>query len=295
MLDGMLRRALVATGALALLAAACERAPDRPVARLAVEPAEVSLPYPGVAVFELAWEPTAPLGEVEGELRVFVHLLDEDEEIARTFDHRYPHAWEVARPVRHRLELYQSLLGPPLAASDYALTAGLYDASGRRWALATTGEEVGRREYRIGTVRVESAEASAAVPAVDFASGWLPLEPGGDRQILGRRWTTGAEAALALGGGEGGELALWLTIPEPPTGVERRLAEGAREPAVRVTADCDGSSHHLAGVGSHEIAVAVPAGGDCRVTLAPTFELAWPDGPARSVYLENLYWRSTGG
>ena len=194
--------------------------------------------------------------------------------------------------MRHRLELYQSVLGPPLAAGDYALTAGLYDGSGRRWALATSGEEVGRREYRVATVRVPERETAGA-PEIDFATGWLPLEPGGDRQILGRRWTSGA-AAIAVRGGEGGELALTLTVPEPPAGVERRLAEGERAPAVRVASDCDGSSHHLAGVGSHEIAVAVPAGAGCRVTVEPNFQLTWADGPARSAYLENAYWRRRG-
>ena len=285
----MLRRALATTGALALLAASCGRAPDRPVARLAVEPAEAELPYPGTAVFELTWEPIAPLGEVDGELRVFVHLLDEDEEIGRTFDHRYPFGWEVGRPARHRLELYQSFLGAPLDADDYTLTAGLYDSSGRRWALATTGEETGRREYRIGTVEVP--EAAAAAPEVDFAAGWLPLEPGSDRQILGRRWTTGEATLDVVGAGTAGELVLWITIPEPPAGVELQLAEGAGEPAVRVVSGCDGSSHHLGGAGGHLIVVTVPAEGECRLTLTPSFELAWPQGPARAAYLENLYWR----
>lgn len=291
MLAGMPRRALAALGVLALLAAACGGAPDRPVARLAVEPGEVTLPYPGSAALDLAWEPTAPLGEVGGELRVFVHLLDADEEIVRTFDHRYPFAWEVARPLRHRLELYQSYLGPPLAAGEYTLTAGLYDATGRRWALETPGEEVGRREYRIGSVRVESAEAGAAAPEVGFAGAWLPLEPGADRQILGRRWTTGP-ATLAVRGGAGGELVLSLGILDPPAGGERRLAEGASEATVRVTSDCDGSSHHLAGIGDHEIAVTVAADGDCSVGIQPNFQIAWPDGPARAASLENLYWRA---
>lgn len=292
----MPRRALAA-GALAAVTAvtaSCERAPDRPIARLDAAPAEVSLAYPGAAEIELAWQPLVPLGEVDGELRVFVHLLDGEGEIARTFDHRYPFAWEVGRPQQHRLELYQSVLGPPLPAGDYALTAGLYDASGRRWALETTREEVGRREYRIASVRV--AEPSAAgPPELGFAGGWLPLEPGGDRQILGRRWLTG-DAAIDVGAAAAaGELVLSLAVLAPPAGVEMRLDEGAAEPAVRVRSDCDGSSHHLAGVGSHEIAVAVSAGAACRVVLEPSYELAWPEGPPRAATVEKLYWRATDG
>ena len=290
----MPRRALAAAVALAAVAAGCERTPDRPVARLAATPGEVSLAYPGAAQVELAWQPLVPLGEVDGELRVFVHLIDGEGEIARTFDHRYPFAWEVGRPQRHRLELYQSVLGPPLPAGEYALTAGLYDGSGRRWALETTGEDVRRREYRLATVRAEEPSAATA-PEVGFAGGWLPIEPGADRQILGRRWTTG-DAAIEVGApAASGELALSLTIVTPPEGVELRLDEGAGQPAVRVTSDCDGSSHHLAGIGSHEIAVVVPAGAACRVVLEPSFDLAWPEGPPRAATLEKLYWRPANG
>lgn len=290
----MLRRALVAAGALAAFTAGCERTPDRPVARLAAAPVEVSLAYPGAAEIELAWQPLVPLGEVDGELRVFIHLLDEAGEIARTFDHRYPFAWEVGRPQQHRLELYQSALGPPLPAGEYALTAGLYDASGRRWALETTGEELRRREYRIGTVRVEEPTPAGrpGPPELDFAGGWLPLEPGADRQILGRRWMTG-DAAIGVGmPRSAGELVLSLAILPPPPDVELRLDEGAAQPAVRVSSDCDGSSHHLAGIGSHQIAVGVPAQAVCRVVLEPTFEVDWPEGPPRAATLEKLYWRA---
>lgn len=291
----MLRRALVAAGALAALTAGCERTPDRPVARLAASPAAVSLAYPEAAEIELAWQPLVPLGEVDGELRVFIHLLDDEGEIARTFDHRYPFAWEVGRPHQHRLDLYQSVLGPPLPAGEYGLTAGLYDGSGRRWALETTAEEVRRREYRLATVQVEEPTAPTR-PELGFAGGWLPLEPGADRQILGRRWVTG-DAAIDVdtAAGAARELVLSLAILAPPPGVELRLDEGAGQPAVRVTSDCDGGSHHLAGIGSHEIAVTVPAGAACRVVLDPGFELDWPEGPPRAATVEKLYWRSAGG
>lgn len=287
------RRSLAAAAALAaVVLAGCERTPDRPVARLAATPVEVALGHPGSAPLDLAWQPLAPLGEVDGELRVFVHLIDGEGEIARTFDHRYPFSWEVGRPQRHRLELYQSALGPSLPAGEYTLIAGLYDGAGRRWALETTREEVGRREYPLATVRVEGGAAETA--RLEFAGGWLPLEPGGDRQILGRRWTTG-DAAIGVGMPRtAGELVLSLNIVAPPAGVELRLDEGAAQPAVRVTSDCDGSSHHLAGIGSHQIAVAVPAGAACRVVLDPSFELVWPEGPPRAATLENLYWRAAG-
>lgn len=293
----MSSRALAAAGVLAaVVLAGCERTPDRPVARLAATPVEVTLGHPASAPLDLAWQPLAPLGEVDGELRVFVHLLDGDGEIARTFDHRYPFPWEVGRPQRHRLELYQSALGPPLPAGDYTLVAGLYDGAGRRWALDTTREEVGRREYLLASVRVEggAAGAAGAAPELGFAGGWLPLEPGGDRQILGRRWTTG-DAAIGVGMPRtAGELVLSLTIVEPPSGIELRLDEGAPQPAVRVTSDCDGSSHHLAGIGSHEITVSVGARAVCQVVLDPSFELVWPEGPPRAATLENLYWRAAG-
>jgi hypothetical protein len=292
----MERRTFTAAGALAaVLLAGCERTPDRPVARLAATPAEVVIGHPGSAPLELAWQPLAPLGEVDGELRVFAHLIDGDGEIARTFDHRYPFSWEVGRTQRHRLEIYQSALGPPLPAGDYTLVAGLYDGAGRRWALDTRSEEVRRREYPLATVRVEGGAggAAGAAPELGFAAGWRPLEPGGDRQILGRRWTTGDAVIEVRGAAAAGELVLSLAIPAPE-GVEQRLEPGSGQPSVRVTSDCDGSSHHLAGVGGHQIAVAVPAGAACQVVLDPSFELVWPEGPPRAATLEILYWRAAG-
>ncbi|HEX2162399.1 MAG TPA: hypothetical protein VHM02_00470 [Thermoanaerobaculia bacterium] len=287
----MPRRLGVVAALVAVLAAGCERAPERPVARLAVSPAEVALAHPGSVPVELAWTPLSPLGEVDGELRVFVHLLDGEGEIARTFDHPFPFAWEVGRAApAHTLELYQSALGPALPAGEYALTVGLYDGSGRRWALDSAGEEVGRQEYRVATVRATGA--AEAAPRFGFAGGWLPLEAGGDRQILGRRWTTGPAAIEVGGAGEAGELALSLHVPRPPEGIELRLPEGSGEPRLRVASDCDGGEHLFAGFGAHRLSIAVAPGETCRVTIAPGFELVWPEGPPRGALLENLYWRS---
>ena len=290
----MSRRSVLPAVLVLAFVVSCDRAPERPVARLSVEPAEVVLDYPGSAALELVWWPSSPLGEVDGTLRVFVHLLDDDGEIVRTFDHDYPSDWVVGREAGHRLEVYQSALGEPLRAAEYTLTVGLYDGSGRRWALATTGQEVARREYRVATVRVSDEPASEGQTV--FVGDWQPLEPGADRQILGRRWTAAPAAIEVDGATETRELVLSLAIPLASPETRLELAEGEREPRLRVASDCDASEHLLAGSGSHQVEVSVPPGAACRVSVDPRFRIVWPQGQVRSVSLDNLYWRTpTGG
>jgi hypothetical protein len=294
-----MRSRLLRLGAVAAVVAAtagafgsCRSTPGEPVARLAGEPAVVRLPHRGAARLELTWQPVAPLGEVLGELRVFVHLLGAEREVVRTFDHPFPAGWEVARTVADPLEIQQSYLGPPLAPGTYALTAGLYDDAGNRWALLTGGEEVGRQEYRLATVEVPAGVAAGS-PELSFDGDWLPLEPGVDRQILGRRWFTGP-AAVAIGeAGAAGEVVFSLSLPKPPPDSSLRLAAGATEPAVRVSSTCDGGEHTFTGTGTRDFAVAMtPDSAGCEVRLRPSFQLVWPDRPPRSAFLQNVYWRS---
>lgn len=279
--------AAAALGGLALLAA-CAGEPV-PVGRVDLEPRTMTLPYPGTAQAEVSWEPIAPLGAVDGELRVFVHLLDAEGELVRTFDHPFPDGWEVGKPLSYPLDLYQSALGEPLPAGEYELTLGLHDAD-RRWPLETTGAEVGRHEYRLAAVRVPDV-APAGFPDLAFSEGWLAPEPGADRQILGRRWL-GAEGTIVVtGSGTAGRLSLSVVVPELSQGIERTLEAGGIGPALRVASTCDASETMVTGTGSHHVDLAVPAEADCAIRFDPNYRLtlAGTSG-ARSVVLENLYW-----
>lgn len=291
----MCRRATAAAVALALPLLACGQAPQ-PVATVEVVPTEISLPYPGYSSLRLEWGPIAALGEVEGQPLVFVHLLDQAGSVVRTFDHPLPFAWRTGEKQSYEIPLYQSALAPPLDRGEYRLSLGLYDRSGRRWALDVSGEEVAESEYAAARVRVD--DGADGVPMFYFSPSWLPLEAGTDVQILGRRWLTDAGALrVAEVPGEG---SIWLTfrIPPPEEGLEElSLAEGETEPSVRIAGSCSDEEKTVSGFGSHQVRIPLTAGADgelaeeCEIVVEPNYYLVEVKTLARrSLALEILSW-----
>src|SRR6185295_19426331 len=116
---------------LAALAAACKKN-EAPVGKLEVAPVQVTLPPSEVQKIQLTWTPSAPLGSDSA--TVFVHLLDGEKKVVRTYDHPFPQSWTVGTPVTDEVKVFQSAIAPPLAAGKYTLTVGLYGKDGNRWA-----------------------------------------------------------------------------------------------------------------------------------------------------------------
>lgn len=286
------RRSLLALALLpSLLLAACGDEDPAPVAEVSAAPAELTLPYPGQVRLELTWRPAAELGS-EGRPTVFVHLLDAAGEIARTYDHVYPSRWEVGGEHSYPLVLYQSLLGPPLPAGDYRLTLGLYGPDGR-WAL-DAGEETAKREYQVATVGVPELAVSE-VPRLDFGDGWLALEPGQDRQVLGSRWLTGRGSIGVAAVPEPGVLTVHFEFPPSVDGEGPVYAEGAVDRRLTVTSDCDGESDELVpGPDGRPFAlVSVPEEAGCTIDLQPNFHFQSGSAPVRSARLVQLFWNPT--
>lgn len=293
-----LRRAAAAALALAALAACGERRGES-VARLDAEPTRLTLPYGSFAEIGLGWTPATELEGASGPPRVFLHLLDARGRLARTFDHELPGPWRPGREQRYRARIYQSLLAPPLPPGDYALSAGLYDAEGRRWPLTAAGERVGRDEYRIAAVEVPSR--GVELPAVEFSETWSPTLAGADRQVVALRWLSG-EGAIRLRelSGEG---TLWLGLSVPPAqagSLRRRIvapeAESGAAPWVRVRAGCSGFEAQVSGEGRHDVDVpVVPADGGCAVAIQPNFMMESvkesPTEDRRSINLEVIAWK----
>lgn len=290
---------LLAALTLSLVAGACGGGVSTPVARLKVEPAEVTLPYPGTAELEATWEPLAPLAGLTGPApTVFVHLLAEDGQVVRTFDHLFPGAWEPGEGRTSTLELWQSALAPPVPAGTYRLTAGLYSPETDRWALETSGEEVGRHEYVVARVRVPPAPQGG--PDVRFTGSWRRLVMTPDRQVIARRWL-GAEGGLVLEGMEAPlRLGLGLWLPEPEE-VDLRLVleEGASEPAVTVRSPCSAEAPVLSRPGFHRVELVLDPGaegGDCPVELDPNFVLLELSSLERfTLDLRRVTWQPAGG
>ena len=141
----------LAGAALLVLCLGCGDA-EPPVASLEIEPTEITLGFPDFVKLSVRWDVKAPLGEVEGEPLVFVHLLDEPGSVLRTFNHPLRFDWQPGRKAEYEITLFQSSLSPPLTPGSYLLSVGLYDTSGRRWPLEVDGEEVDLHEYQAGKI-----------------------------------------------------------------------------------------------------------------------------------------------
>lgn len=274
---------------------ACGGDDAEPVGSLTLTPDRMELPYGTYRDLDLAWSPTAELEGLEGNARIFLHLLDEEGELVRTFDQDFAGTWRAGAGTNHTARVYQSLVAPPLPPGEYALTIGLYDAAGNRWPLAGVGEPVGKREYRVATVEVPTE--GAPLPTTTFSPSWSPTQAGADRQVVAFRSLAG-EGSITLSELPGAG-TLWLEVRVPPDqggGFTRRIVDppdgGDGMPRVAVTADCNGFESRLSGEGSHrvEVPVAAEGAGGCEITLRPNFVMESPAGERRSVNLEVLAW-----
>ncbi len=292
------------------LAAGCG-GQQTPVAQVTVEPRQVSLPSGQVRPLRLTWTPSAALESGEAPT-VFVHLLDGDRKVVRTFDHPFPQRWREGMPASYKVDLYQSAMAPPLPPGKYQLTLGLYDKEGKRWALDGLGEPTaGRNEYDAAQVDVPAGKAG---PRFNFSASWLPVEPGGDRQVLARRSMV-SRAAIRLVD-QPGPGTVWMVLRIPPTDLPDTklvLDPGATAPSVSVVGNCSGgvkggeedgedggTETSLTGPGSHEVELAMdapPPNGFCRVLLSSNFliEPTAAVGRKSSVSLENIAWMPGGG
>lgn len=276
---------------IAVLAAGCGPRTAE-LAAVAAEPRFVHLAYPRFLAVRLRWEPLAPLPPVAGARPiVFVHLLDREGDVVRTFDHALPDGWKDGEAFEYEVELFQSAIAPALPAGEYVLSAGLLLDEGRRARLRVIdGEEVARREYRVAAVDVPPGDE--ALPMFRFSSAFQPVEPSGDVQFPARRWFDG-EATLEVAEVAGaGTIYLVLQIVGESPDFSLRLEEGAAEPALWVTSSCSDKQVRLAGAGRHEVLLPLARSAACDVRLAPNFRLE-PHRPglaARSALLEAISW-----
>lgn len=275
---------------LAAFAASCKKN-DTPVGKLEVAPGPIKLGPAEVQTVRFNWTPSAPLGSESA--TVFVHLLDAEKKVVRTYDHAFPQSWTPGRPVSYEIKVFQSAIAPPLMAGHYTLSVGLYGKDGERWALAGLGEPVGRKEYKAADVEVDSQGNG---PAFAFAPTWAPPEEGGDRQVVARRWLLNRGAIRLNDQRDAGTVWMVLHIPEEKVeGYELVYDAGATTPMAKAIGSCGATEMSVSGPGLHEIELPVeaPATGDfCRILLTANFQLkpTTPIGTARSVSLENLAW-----
>jgi hypothetical protein len=286
--------AFAAVGVSVLALAGCSK--KTPVARVEIEPRLVRLPYSQLSTVRLTWTPSAALGEEAP--TVFVHLLDGKKKVARTFDHAFPQKWREGAPVSYDLKLYQSGIAPPLAPGHYQVTMGLYGKNGDRWPLDGLGEPVAKNEYNAFEVEVPAQQGKTRFA---FSPAWMEPEPGGDRQVLARRWLVDRAAIRLVNQKAPG--TVWMVVQIPPLNVpdyKLALSPGATTPSVKAVANCGGTETNLTGPGLHEVEMSLdapPGDGFCRVILSANFMLepTTATGKKRSVSLENIAWLPAGG
>jgi hypothetical protein len=130
-------------------------------------------------------------------------------------------------------------------------------------------------------------------PRFGFSPAWLPTEPGADRQVVARRWLTGAGAIRVSGLRGKGTVWLALQIPKPGPGDKLVYEPGATAPAVTLNSSC-GVEANVSGPGVHDVELPIeppPSGDTCRLQVRANFHLEpQQGGPARAVSLENLAW-----
>ena len=276
-------RPVLAVLPLAVLAACSS--PPTPVGVLSAEPTTFSLPHAGWERVRLDWTMMEPLPDLEGELRVSLHLIAGGE-LLRTFDHAFPGDWVPGEERAYEVAVFQSALAPPLAVGEYVLRAGLYDTAGHHWPVDGEGEP----GNQIAEVTV--GEPGADFPELSFSADWLPTEEGTDRQILARRWLAGDGAIRVRGIAAAG--ALWLRVGIPNAGERQEMVldEGSAQPVATVRADCSEFVAELDGGGSHTLEIPLAAAAaECQILFSTNYELVSTENDEkRTIALENLAW-----
>ncbi|MDY7095832.1 MAG: hypothetical protein SX243_22890 [Acidobacteriota bacterium] len=268
-----------------LLAVSGCAAPDaEPVARLEIDEPTLELPFPEWRSLHLTWTPEKEVPR-SGPLLVFLHLLNEDGELVRTFDHPLDGEWVPNQPLSYEVRIFQSALGPPLEPGDYTLTAGLYTADGERFPLTVGDNEVSsprRREYRLATVSVP--EVSPDAPGFAFANNWGALETGEDAQILGRRWLEDDGVIRVLNLEVPGSVWMRLRIPAEDgdgsgrtrSGRKLALRDSGQAPTLEVASSCSGAVRILEVPGTHEEVLPVfpqAESPECTLRLSANYRL----------------------
>jgi len=269
---------------LPLALAACRH--EEPVARLAVDTTRLDLPHGRHATLQLRFTPLRALPE-GAHPTVFVHLLDAQRNVLRTFDHDLHGDWKVGSDLADPVGIYHSAIGPALPAGDYQLTAGIHEGKNRYPLTVEGGEASSHMEYPLATVHVTEA---AGEPGFTFSPEWLPVEPGGDRQTVARRWLSRAGTLEIHGVPAPARLWMVLRLPriEPP--LRLMLDPGTGQPMATVKEDCGGFSATVTGEGFHELAIPVQAG-TCRIQFTSNFvALEMGSGRKLTVAVEQLGW-----
>ena len=177
--------ALAVVAGWALGASGCTAAPPA-VATVTVGVDRVAVPLGAPIDLQFRFEVAPHLeGGLREDYRVFLHFLDDREELLWTEDHDPPvptSEWKPGQSIE-----YERRVKVPMYpyVGESVIAAGLYSVvDGERVPLA--GEDLGQSAYRVASIRLEPQHESSFV---SYKEGWHPAEFSGDGRRQWR-WTT---------------------------------------------------------------------------------------------------------
>ena len=158
-----------------------------PVATVTVGVDRAAVPLGAPLGLQFRFDVAPDLGDALAEdYRVFVHFLDDREEVLWTEDHDPPvptSQWRPGQSVEYERRVKIPMY-PYIGESSIAV--GLYSVvDGARVPLA--GADLGQTSYRVASIRLDPQHESSFIT---YGEGWHPSEFSGDG-LLRWRWTTG--------------------------------------------------------------------------------------------------------
>jgi hypothetical protein len=136
----------------------------------------------------------APGAKFDQNYRVFVHFMDSDDELMWSDDHNPPTpttSWHAGQTVEYTRTLFVPVypyIGPT------TVRMGLYGPGPDGARLPLTGQDVGRREYKVGTIELLPQSENIFVI---FKDGWHQAEVAQDNPAITWQWTK-KESTLAF-------------------------------------------------------------------------------------------------
>jgi len=257
---------------------------------LEFHPDSIELPFSRSASVKLVWSPRVEREALGARPTVFVHLVDAEGEVLRTFDHALDtSAWSVGVDFTSELDLYQSQLGPALEPGRYRLLAGLYEPGGERYALE--GEKpLSNDALEVAEIVVPAS--SAPLAGLEYVGDWQGLERTQDVQTLMRRWLGDGGGFSVQLAGDAVQLVLSLNLVE---GIQDHDLTGEGTLHVEIQSSC-GQGAEIFGAGIHPVTLTLEPSEDsdpCQVDLIA--DSMWTDresGMRRTVLLEVLTLRA---
>lgn len=125
----------------------------------------------------------APGAKFDENYRVFVHFMDSDDELMWSDDHNPPTPttqWQPGQTVEYKRTLFVPVY-PYIGQTTVRM--GLYAGDKR---VALSGQDVGRREYKVGTIELLPQSENIFVI---FKEGWHQAEVATDNPAIMWQWT----------------------------------------------------------------------------------------------------------